>query len=162
MSDRFPDYLEHIFQAASDARSFVGGMRKEQFFADRRSRQAVTMSLLIIGEAAAKMLERHADFVESHPEIPWRSMRGMRNRIVHGISILTWIWSGKPCKQPCLICCNVCQISAVRQKRRTPRVRIPQCSHHSLKIPFGQIACTPTFPSTSCVMSTSTATLVSM
>ncbi|MGD0368876.1 MAG: DUF86 domain-containing protein [Acidobacteriaceae bacterium] len=82
--DRFPDYLEHIFQAASDARSFVGGMRKEQFLADRRSQQAVTMSLLIIGEAAAKMLERHADFVERHPEIPWRSMRGMRNRIVHG------------------------------------------------------------------------------
>jgi hypothetical protein len=27
---------------------------------------------------------------------------------------------------------------------------------------FGHMACTPTFPSTSCVMSTSTATLVSM
>jgi len=30
------------------------------------------------------------------------------------------------------------------------------------KMPLGQIACTPTFPSTNCVMSTSTATLVSM
>ena len=82
--DRLPDYLQHILQAASDACGFAGGMRKEAFLADRRTQQAVTMNLLIIGEAAAKMLERHADFVERHPEIPWRSMRGMRNRIVHG------------------------------------------------------------------------------
>jgi uncharacterized protein with HEPN domain len=29
-------------------------------------------------------MDRHAAFVEHHPEIPWRSMRGMRNRIAHG------------------------------------------------------------------------------
>ncbi len=67
-----------------DGRRFVSGMSREEFLADRRTQQAVTMSLLIIGEAAAKMVERHAEFVEKHPEIPWRSMRGMRNRIVHG------------------------------------------------------------------------------
>ena len=25
-----------------------------------------------------------AEFVRTHPEVPWRSMRGMRNRIAHG------------------------------------------------------------------------------
>lgn len=26
----------------------------------------------------------YADFADAHPEVPWRSMRGMRNRIAHG------------------------------------------------------------------------------
>ncbi len=42
------------------------------------------MSLVIIGEAATKVMEGYAAFAEAHPEIPWRSMRGMRNRIAHG------------------------------------------------------------------------------
>ncbi len=42
------------------------------------------MNLIIIGEAATKVMSQHPEFVERHPEIPWRSMRGMRNRIAHG------------------------------------------------------------------------------
>lgn len=42
------------------------------------------MNLVIIGEAATKIMDRHAAFVDRHPEIPWRNMRGMRNRIAHG------------------------------------------------------------------------------
>ena len=41
-------------------------------------------SLIIIGEAATKLMDQHPEFVELHPEIPWRNMRGMRNRIAHG------------------------------------------------------------------------------
>ena len=29
-------------------------------------------------------MERHAAYCEAHPSIPWRNMRGMRNRIAHG------------------------------------------------------------------------------
>lgn len=42
------------------------------------------MSLIIIGEAATKVMDQHPDFTGAHPEIPWRSVRGMRNRIAHG------------------------------------------------------------------------------
>jgi uncharacterized protein with HEPN domain len=59
-------------------------MSKDAFLRDRRTQQAVTMNLLIIGEAAAKMVERQSEFTGQHPQIPWRNMRGMRNRIVHG------------------------------------------------------------------------------
>ena len=59
---RLPDYLEHIRQAATDACSFVKGQRKEDFLADRRTQQAVILSLLIIGEAATKLLQSHGDF----------------------------------------------------------------------------------------------------
>jgi uncharacterized protein with HEPN domain len=42
------------------------------------------MNLVIIGEAATKLMKDQADFLELHPEVPWRSMRGMWNRIAHG------------------------------------------------------------------------------
>ena len=55
--NRLPDYLEHIQQAAIDARSFVDGLAKEDFLADKRTQQAVIMSLIIIGEAATKIMD---------------------------------------------------------------------------------------------------------
>lgn len=81
---RLSDYLEHIHQAILDVGDFVEGMDLETFLADKRTQQAVIMSLIIIGEAATKMMDRYPEFVGRHDEIPWRSMRGMRNRIAHG------------------------------------------------------------------------------
>lgn len=81
---RLADYLDHIRQAASEACGFVEGMDKNAFLADRRTQQAVIMSLIIVGEAATKLMDGHAEFAQAHPEVPWRSMRGMRNRIAHG------------------------------------------------------------------------------
>ena len=78
------DYLEHIQQAAIDARSFVDGLAKEDFLADKRTQQAVIMSLIIIGEAATKIMDGYTAFTQAHSEVPWRSMRNMRNRMAHG------------------------------------------------------------------------------
>ena len=82
--NRLPDYLDHLQQAAADACGFVEGLGKESFLEDKRTQQAVIMSLIIIGEAATKVMDTHPDFVKAHAHIPWRSMRGMRNRIAHG------------------------------------------------------------------------------
>ncbi|MBB5404973.1 HepT-like ribonuclease domain-containing protein [Paraburkholderia youngii] len=82
--NRLPDYLDHMQQAATDACSFVKGQAKDQFLVDKRTQRAVVMSLIILGEAATKVMDRYADFAQAHPEVPWRSMRGMRNRIAHG------------------------------------------------------------------------------
>jgi uncharacterized protein with HEPN domain len=82
--NRLCDYLGHIRQAAMDACSFVESLSKDDFLEDKRTQQAVIMSLIIIGEAATKVMDRHAEFANEHPEVPWRSMRGMRNRTAHG------------------------------------------------------------------------------
>lgn len=82
--NRLSDYLDHIQQAAMDACSFVEGLSKDDFLTDKRTQQAVIMSLVIIGEAATKVIETCPEFTQSHPGVPWRSMRGMRNRIAHG------------------------------------------------------------------------------
>lgn len=81
---RLRDYLRHMQQAAAEAGQFVDGLSKTDFLQDRRTQQAVIMSLLIIGEAATKVMDSHAEFTQTHPQVPWRGMRGMRNRIAHG------------------------------------------------------------------------------
>ena len=82
--NRLPDYIDHIQQAAADACSFVEGMGKDDFLTDKRTQQAVIMNFIIIGEAATRVMEGHAEFTQAHPEVPWRSMRNMRNRMAHG------------------------------------------------------------------------------
>jgi len=57
---------------------------RTDFLADKRTQQAVIMSLIIIGEAATKVMDGYAAFTLAHPEVPWRNMRGMRNRMAHG------------------------------------------------------------------------------
>lgn len=82
--NRLPDYLDHIQQAAVDACGFVEGMSKAEFLQDKRTQQAVILSLIVIGEAVTKVMDRYPEFSDSHSQVPWRSMRGMRNRIAHG------------------------------------------------------------------------------
>lgn len=82
--NRLTDYIDHIHQAATDARSFVEGQTKSVFLSDKRTQQAVIMSLIIIGEAATKIMTDYSEFVQEHSQIPWRNMRGMRNRVAHG------------------------------------------------------------------------------
>jgi uncharacterized protein with HEPN domain len=81
---RLGEYIDQVLTAANDARRFVDGMSKEDFLADKRTQQAVVMSLVIIGEAAARIMDKHSQFVADNSEIPWRGMRGMRNRVTHG------------------------------------------------------------------------------
>lgn len=85
MSDsRLFDYLDHMHQAATNACEFVATMDKVDFLEDKRTQQAVVMSLIIVGEAVTKIMDGYAEFADVHVQIPWRSMRGMRNRIAHG------------------------------------------------------------------------------
>jgi uncharacterized protein with HEPN domain len=82
--NRLLDYLDHIQQAATDACGFVEGLEKGEFLKDKRTQQAVIMSLIIIGEAATKVMDGYPEFAQVHASVPWRNMRGMRNRIAHG------------------------------------------------------------------------------
>jgi uncharacterized protein with HEPN domain len=93
-ANRLDDYLEDMMGAAKRACKFVEGMPKANFFEDEKTQQAVAMSIVIIGEIATKINEKHVDFVLAHPEIPWDGIRGMRNRIVHAYFAIDWqyVW----------------------------------------------------------------------
>ncbi len=73
---RLTDFLDYMRQAAADECCFVEGMSKDDFLEDKRTQQAVIMSLVIIGEAATRVMDGHPAFADAQPEIPWRSMRG--------------------------------------------------------------------------------------
>ena len=76
--------ITHIHDAARQAIAYVDGMAKEEFLTDSRTQQAVILNLVIIGEAATRLMDRHPEVANSYPDTPWRAMRGMRNRIAHG------------------------------------------------------------------------------
>ena len=44
----------------------------------------MVLNLIVIGEVATKILKDHEDFANQHANVPWNSMKGMRNRIAHG------------------------------------------------------------------------------
>lgn len=81
---RHHDYLEHMLDAIRLARGYIEGLAKEDFLADRRTQQAVILNIVIIGEAATQLAAEYPAFSEQHPEVPWKQMRGMRNRMAHG------------------------------------------------------------------------------
>lgn len=59
-------------------------MSRADFLADKCTQQAVILNIIIIGEAATKLLVEQTQFLGRHPQVPWRNMKGMRNRIAHG------------------------------------------------------------------------------
>jgi len=74
------DYLEDILEAAEKARSFVGQMKYEDFVKDDKTAFAVFRALEIVGEAAKRI---PSAVQEKHPQIPWRSIAGMRDKLIH-------------------------------------------------------------------------------
>ena len=73
--------LRHILDAAREAVSFTEGHRREDLDSDRKLNLSLVRLLEIIGEAARGITE---EFRQDHSELPWKSMAGMRDRLIHG------------------------------------------------------------------------------
>ena len=74
------DYLEDILDAAQSAQEFVAGMDAETFITDKRTNFAVVRALNIIGEAVKHI---PPTLRTCYPEIPWREVAGMRDKLIH-------------------------------------------------------------------------------
>jgi len=73
--------LLDILRAARLALEFRGGLEKAAFLTDLKTQAAVLHELLVLGEAAKRL---SAAFREEHPDVPWRAIAGMRDRLLHG------------------------------------------------------------------------------
>ena len=80
MSRNISLYIKDILENMRDAREFIRGMSYEQFAADKRTVNAVLRSIEIIGEATKNVPE---DVRARYPQIPWREMAGMRDKVIH-------------------------------------------------------------------------------
>lgn len=73
-------YLLDILTAARRILLYSEGLSWERFRDESLMQDAILRNLLVVGEAAQRISE---GLKEQHPEVPWRPMAGMRNRIVH-------------------------------------------------------------------------------
>lgn len=72
--------LEDMMDAAQKILSYTSGMNFDDFTNDDKTIDAVVRNFEIIGEAANRVPD---NFKSDHPEIEWRRMTGLRNRIIH-------------------------------------------------------------------------------
>ena len=77
-SDR--EFLQDIQEAVRRIAEYISGMTYEDFLKDSKTQDAVIRNLEIIGEAT-KNLSR--EIRAAHPDIPWRAMAGVRDRLIH-------------------------------------------------------------------------------
>jgi len=73
-------YLGQMLDRAQKVIGKVRGKSRAEFDADEDLRLALTWLIQTIGEAARKV---SASTRDSHPEIPWPQIMGMRHRLVH-------------------------------------------------------------------------------
>lgn len=84
-------YLRHILDAVEIIRTYAEA-GEAAFHSDQMRQDAIVPRLEIIGEAT-KQLTRESR--QEQPQIPWRRIAGMRDRLIHGYAgvDLHAVWS---------------------------------------------------------------------
>lgn len=81
MSRSETEYLRHILDEALYLAETSEGLSEERFQNDETLKRAFVRSLEIIGEATKNLSD---DLRARHPDVEWRAMAGMRDRLIHG------------------------------------------------------------------------------
>ncbi len=75
------EYLLDIRDGIRACREFSRGVTLEEFRNNREKQFAIIHALEIIGEAAKQV---PTSVKQEYPDIPWRDIAGMRDRLIHG------------------------------------------------------------------------------
>ena len=73
-------YLQHMLDALARLEEYIRRTTREKFGADPLIQDGLIRQLTVLGEAAGKVSRQ---FVDSHPEIPWPDVTGIRHKLVH-------------------------------------------------------------------------------
>jgi len=92
VKDRDPIlYLTHVLESIELASAYVEGVDFQRFSESQQLQDAVIRRVEIIGEAVKNL---PAEIRDAAPDVPWRRIAGMRDKIVHdymGVDIeLIW------------------------------------------------------------------------
>lgn len=80
MNRNIPLFIKDIIENMEKAEAFIGNMSYEDFSTDIKTSYAVVRCLEIIGEASKNIPQ---GIRKKYPEIPWKTMAGMRDKIIH-------------------------------------------------------------------------------
>lgn len=73
-------FLIDILEAGERIARYITDLEYEDFLASQLVRDAVMRNLQIIGEAVKRLTPA---LKAGHPDLPWREMAGLRDRVVH-------------------------------------------------------------------------------
>ena len=73
--------LRQMLDACRKAMRYSTRIGTGDDLADAAFQEATIRQIEVLGEASARL---SAAFVGAHPAWPWRSMKAMRNRLIHG------------------------------------------------------------------------------
>ena len=76
----FMDYLQDILDSIVKIDKFTRGMNLLEFEKDDKTIYAVIRAIEILGEASKKIPDQIKD---KYPDIPWREISGMRDKLIH-------------------------------------------------------------------------------
>lgn len=74
-------YLKHILDAISRIEEYVQDMEYDNFMENNLVQDGVIRQLEIIGEATKRLSK---EVTERYPNIPWKDIAGMRDKLIHG------------------------------------------------------------------------------
>lgn len=74
------DYINDLIESCENIVEFTKGMSYDDFSADKKTANAVIRCLEIVGEATKNL---PLNFRANYPDIPWKQMAGMRDKLIH-------------------------------------------------------------------------------
>jgi uncharacterized protein with HEPN domain len=77
----FQVYVEDIIDAINNIEAYTKGLTYESFVSDKKTVDAVIRNFEIIGEATKHV---PLSLRREYPQVPWRDMAGMRDKLIHG------------------------------------------------------------------------------
>ena len=73
-------YLHHILDAIDRIETYLESVDESRFLKSPEKQDAVIRQLQVLGEAANRL---SGETRSTRPEVPWRNIAGMRDKLVH-------------------------------------------------------------------------------
>ncbi len=96
------ELIDDMLNALSRMEAYCAEMDYASFLEDNKTQDAVIRNVEILGEAAKLVSE---DLRQAYQEIPWRSIAGTRDRLIHHYFGVNWeiVWNIVKNDSPILI-----------------------------------------------------------